>query len=116
MIEQNTASNHPKNNNDGTGRIDVSFLLSPNLLQIKGDPTTSGYTAYQIVVSGQIMLGPNTNPGDILSSGGTTINGGVIPTGLDDYTFTGTIVSITAIQPIVSVVNGVEVPNDSPPS
>jgi len=113
MIEQNTASNHPKNNNDGTGRIDVSFLLSPNLLQIKGDPTTSGYTTYQIVVSGQIMLGPNTNPGDILSADGTTINGGVGPRGLDDYTFTGTIVSITAIKPIVSIVNGVEVPNDS---
>jgi len=26
LLEQNTFNNHPKNNNDGTGRIDVSFL------------------------------------------------------------------------------------------
>jgi len=27
LLEQNTFSNHPKNNNDGTGRLDVSFLI-----------------------------------------------------------------------------------------
>ncbi len=45
--------------------------------------------------------------GDILSQDGTTINGGVSTTGRDDYSFTGTIVSITASTPIVSIVNGV---------
>jgi len=27
LLEQNTFNNHPKNNNDGTGRVDVSFII-----------------------------------------------------------------------------------------
>jgi len=82
-------------------------------LEIKGDPVTSGFTTYQIVVTGQIFLGPNVNSGDILSPDGTTLDGGMMPTGIDDYFFTGDIVSITAGKHIFSFVDGVEVPNDS---
>jgi len=82
-------------------------------LEIKGDPLTSSATTYQVIVSGQISLGPKANPNDILSSDGTTINGKILPTGLDNYYFTGDIVSITAGQHVFSFVDGVEVTNDS---
>jgi len=117
LLEQNTIPNHAKNNNDGTGRIDVSFLLAPvpKLLEIKGDPTIPIGTTYQVIVSGQISLGPNANPiGDIISPDGTTLNAGILSTGLDDFFFTGEIVSITAPRHIFSFVDGVEVSNDSP--
>ncbi|MGH9921564.1 MAG: S8 family peptidase, partial [Nitrososphaerales archaeon] len=41
LLEQNTANNHPKNNDDGTGRVDVTFLLSLNLPPIADDQTVS---------------------------------------------------------------------------
>jgi len=81
---------------------------SPRFLEIKGDPVTSG-SAYQIVVTGQILHGPNANPSDTLSPDGTTIDGYLLSTGLDDYSFTGNIVSITADQHVFSFVDGVEV-------
>jgi len=96
-----------------TPRIQIDQALEPKFLEIKGDPVASGFTTYQIVVTGQIFLGPNVNSGDILSPDGTTLNGGMNPTGLDDYFFTGDIVSITAGKHIFSFVDGVEVPNDS---
>jgi len=39
LLEQNTFSNHPKNNNDGTGRLDVSFLIDtiPPVISASGD-------------------------------------------------------------------------------
>ncbi|MGH9877496.1 MAG: choice-of-anchor U domain-containing protein, partial [Nitrososphaerales archaeon] len=40
LLEQNTASNHPKNNDDGTGRVDVSFLLQPIAIDTDGDGIT----------------------------------------------------------------------------
>jgi len=82
-------------------------------LKIKGDPTTTSFSDYQIIVTGQIFLGPKTNPDDILSPDGTTVNGGIPPNGVDDYFFTGDIVSITADKHILSFVDGVEVPNGS---
>ena len=85
------------------------------LLEIRGDPATSGVTTYQVIVSGQISLGPNANSNDILSPDGTTINGKIGPSALDNYSFTGNIVSITADQHVFSFVDGVEVPNGSPP-
>ena len=88
---------------------------SPSFLEIKGDPITSGITTYQIVVSGQITKGPNANTSDILSPDGTTIDGLVKSTGVDDYSFTGNVVSITATQHVFSFVDGVEVSNGSPP-
>jgi len=97
----------------------ISSVLNPTkLLEIKVDPLTSTSTTYQVIVSGQISLGANANPPkDSVSPDGTTINGNLSPTGLglDDYFFTGNIVSITADQHVFSFVDGVEVPNDSPP-
>jgi len=87
--------------------------LAGKSLEIKGDSATSSLTTYQVIVSGQILLGPNANPNDKLSTDGTTINGKVKPTGLDNYFFTGDIVSITADQHVFSFVNGVEILNDS---
>ncbi|GEM_PF-2131031 len=37
LLEQNTADNHPKNNDDGTGRVDVTFLLQPVVIDTDGD-------------------------------------------------------------------------------
>jgi len=41
LLEENTADNHPKNNDDGTGRVDVTFLLSLNLPPVADDQTVS---------------------------------------------------------------------------
>ncbi|MFY3741009.1 MAG: subtilisin family serine protease [Candidatus Nitrosomirales archaeon] len=41
LLEQNTANNHPKNNDDGTGRVDVTFLLTLNLPPVANDQTVS---------------------------------------------------------------------------
>jgi len=41
LLEQNTASNHPKTNDDGTGRVDVTFLLTLNSPPIANDQTVS---------------------------------------------------------------------------
>jgi len=76
------------------------------LLEIKGDPVTNGTINYQVVVSGQITKGPKANPGDKLSPDGTTIDGKILPTGKDNYYFTGNIVSITADQHIFSFIDG----------
>jgi len=67
-------------------------------LEIRGDQATSSVTNYQVIVSGQISLGHKANPNDILSPDGTTINGKILPVGLDNYYFTGDIVSITTNQ------------------
>ena len=83
---------------------------SQRVLKIKGDPVTNGTINYQVVVSGQITKGPKANPDDILSPDGTTIDGKILPTGTDNYFFTGTIVSITADQNVFSFVDGVDVP------
>jgi len=87
------------------------------LLEIKIDPLTTSTTTYQVLIIGQISPGPNANPNDKLSPDGTTINGSLVPTGLglDDYYFWGTIDEITANQHVLSFVDGVEVPNGSPP-
>jgi len=89
--------------------------VSAHFLEIKLDPTSTSWTSYEVVVLGQILPGPHANPGDTISPDGTTINGGVGPNGLDDYSYTGTIVSINANQNIISIIDGVEVPNNSPP-
>jgi len=83
---------------------------SQRFLEIKGDPVTNGTVTYQVVVSGQISLGPRANPNDIISPDGTTIDGKILPTGIDNYYFTGNIVSITADQHVFSFVDEVEVP------
>jgi len=83
---------------------------SQRFLEIKGDPVTNGTIIYQVVVTGQIFLGPHANPSrDMLSTDGTAIDGMILPTGLDDYYFTGNIVSITADQNVFSFVDGVEI-------
>ncbi len=41
ILEENTANNHPKNNDDGTGRVDVRFLLTLNLPPLADDQTAS---------------------------------------------------------------------------
>ena len=79
-------------------------------LEIKGDPVTHGTIKYHVVVSGQISYGPRANPPwDMLSTDGTTIDGTILPTGLDNYNFTGNIVSISADQNVFSFVDGEEV-------
>jgi len=93
----------------------IGDACDPKFLEITLVPGITSGTTYQIIVSGQITPGPSANPGDVLSPDGTTINGGVWPGGLDDFSYTGNIVSITANQNILSHVNGVPVPNDSPP-
>jgi len=82
---------------------------SQRFLEIKGDPITNGTITYQVVVSGQISLGPNANPGDNLSPDGTTIDGRVAPKGLDNYYFTGDIVSITTNQHVLAFVDGEDI-------
>jgi len=82
---------------------------SQRFLEIKGDPVTNGTATYQVVVSGKISLGPNTNPKDKLSPDGTTIDGKVGPTGLDNYYFTGNIVSITTNKHVLAFVDGEDI-------
>ena len=82
---------------------------SQRFLEIKGNPVTNGTINYQIVVSGHITKGPNANPGDKLSPDGTTIDGKILPTGIDNYYFTGNIISITADQNVFAFVDGVDV-------
>jgi len=82
---------------------------SQRFLEIKGDPINNGTATYQIVVSGQISLGPKANPQDKLSPDGTTIDGWVLPTGLDNYYFTGDIVSITTDQHVLAFIDGEDV-------
>jgi len=77
------------------------------LLEIKGDPLLTSPTNYKIIVSGEISLGPRANQNaDILSPNGTTVDGRISPTGLDNYFFTGNIVSITADQHVFSFIDG----------
>jgi len=54
----------------------ASFNADASTLVIKLDPVISTGAAYQIIVSGQITLGPNADAEDVLSPDGTTINGG----------------------------------------
>jgi len=82
---------------------------SQRFLEIKGNPAINGTITYQVVVSGQISLGPNANPSDKLSPDGTTIDGRVLPTGLDNYYFTGDIVSITTDQHVLAFIDGEDV-------
>ncbi len=83
---------------------------SQRFLEIKADPLTNGTVTYQVVVSGQISLGPKVNPTDKLSPDGTTIDGKVIgPKGLDNYYFTGNIVSITTDQHVLAFVDGEDI-------
>ncbi len=83
---------------------------STRYLEIKGDSIGTSFIAYQVIVTGQISLGPIANPEDVLSSDGTTIDGGIMPAGIDDFFYTGDIVSITSDKPILSFVDGVEIP------
>jgi len=70
----------------GYGLVDPDKAAQEcRFLEIKGDTATYLSTLYQVIVSGQILLGPNANPNDKLSTDGTTINGKVKPTGLDNY-------------------------------
>jgi len=94
--------------------MQLSVPLVQKFLEIIYDPLTTGTTFYTVVVTGTILPGPNANLADVISPDGTTINGRIHPTGLDDFSFTGDIVSITAGQHIFSFVDGVEVPNGSP--
>jgi len=100
---------------------DVTHMLIKHkdyekFLEIQGAPETSPPTTYQIIVSGEIFYGPQANPpDDMLSSDGTTIDGTINPTKIDNYFFTGDIVSITADQHIFSFVDGIEISNDSTP-
>jgi len=82
---------------------------SQRFLEIKGDPIYNGTTTYQVVVSGQISLGPSANLHDKLSPDGTTIDGMVAPTGHDNYYFTGDIVSITTDQHVLAFIDGEDI-------
>jgi len=88
-------------------------IVPPDFLEIIGNPTTTGFTFYEIIVSDQITKGPNAGPGDVLSQDETTVNGKILPTGIDDYSVTGTF-TLTASQNVVTRVNGVVVQNGSP--
>ena len=67
------------------------------------------FTTYEIIVSGQIRLGANSESGggmngETVSMDGTTVNGGIIPTGnIDDFFFTGEFISFTASTDCVSI-------------
>jgi len=82
---------------------------SQRFLQIKGGRITNGTITYQVVVSGQISLGPKANPDDKLSPDGTTIDGKVSPKGQDNYYFTGDIVSITTDKHVLAFVDGEDI-------
>jgi len=90
----------------------IAYADVQKLLEMKGDPTGEK-TIYKVVVTGKITRGPNADTGDKISSDKKTVKG-VILTGMDDFYFTGDIVSITADHHIFSFVDGVEVPNGSP--
>ena len=96
-----------------TEEIPIAVAEVQKLLEIKGDPTSEN-AFYEVVVTGQIIPGPNAEPSDIILDD-NTLNGIVWIKGMDDFYFTGDIVSITADYHIFSFVNGVQVPNDSPP-
>jgi len=82
---------------------------SRRFLEIKGDPVANGTVTYQVVVSGQISLGPSANPSDLLSPDGTTIDGAVAPARQDNFYFTGDIVSITADKHVLVFVDGEDI-------
>jgi len=66
LLEQNTFNNHAKNNNDGTGRVDVSFLLTggcPTCVDFNND----GYDDLAVGVPGE-----NSNTGAVHAIYGST--------------------------------------------
>lgn len=70
LLEQNTFSNHPKNNNDGTGRLDVSFLIAVALNTILTDKET--YNLGEIIhVTGETI--PDTTRVQITHLNGANI-------------------------------------------
>jgi len=83
----------------------------PKFLEIKGDPTVvDSFITYEVIVSEGLTKGPKANDSDVVSPDGTTANGGVVPTGLDNYFFTGNLISITAEFNVFAFVDGISVP------
>ena len=95
------------------GGVDYFKGFFTVLIAVLFFPTWAVLITGLFVVTGQIFLGSRANPEDILSPDGTIIDGHISPNGVDDYFFTGDIVSITADKHILSFVDGVEVPNES---
>jgi len=73
---------------------------------------------YIITVDGQIRLGPLANPPtEIVSADGKTVTGFVgRKSSFDSFLFTGNLISITANGHLVSTVDGIKVPNNTPPA
>jgi len=95
----------------------VAVTIIEKELKITGDRDASYKRAtYTVVVDGQIRLGEFANPpGDKISEDGTTATGFVIPIGADNHYFTGNLLLITADNTIITYIDGVEIPNNSPP-
>jgi len=100
--------------NSSTEEVSIEIAQVPKLLEIKGDPASKN-SVYMVVVTGTITLGPNADKSDKISTDKNTLNGIIWTTGIDDFYFTGDIVSITADHHIFSFVDGVEIPNNSLP-
>jgi hypothetical protein len=101
-----------KQQNTLSEEIPTATAEVQKLLTIKGD-SAGANAVYKIVVSGTITPGPNADANDKLSTNKNTVDGIVWITGIDDFYFTGDIVSITADHHIFSFVDGVEIPNGS---
>ena len=93
LLEQNTANNHPKNNDDGTGRVDVSFLLALTPLDTDGDGILDNVDL--CITEPETFNGFEDSdgcPDDVpLGSGTITIIKDAIPDDEQDFSFTGSL-------------------------
>jgi len=75
-----------------------------------------GAFGYTVTVDGQIRPGNRANPADVISADGKTVNGRMHRDSIDSFFFTGSIVSITGEAHLKTTVDGIEVPNNTPPA
>jgi len=89
--------------------------VEKELIVTAKDRLKNGRWYFTVTVDGQIRPGPLANKYDAISSDGKTVNGETYWDGRHSFFFTGNIVSITGDGHLITTVDGIEVPNDSPP-
>jgi len=73
LLEQNTFNNHPKNNNDGTGRVDVSFILPDQ------QPCSPPVSGDWIITSSCTLSASSTAPANVIIQNNSVLT---IPSGV----------------------------------
>ena len=89
--------------------------VEKELIVTAKDRLKNGRWYFTVTVDGQIRPGPLANKYDAISSDGKTVNGETYWDGRHSFFFTGNIISITGDAHLITTVDGIEVPNNSPP-